>query len=90
MPELINTRCTQGRLIITETHIIVQLGKRNSETMLRTTLTDLQMQTAVPSIFGLGGGVNIAFHGQSGHPLRANLVKPADADRIQSLLTGRE
>lgn len=87
--ELINTRCTQGRLIITETHIIVELGQMQSETMARSSFVDLDSRQVVPAIFGLGGGVNLAFFGQGNKVIRANLVRPKDAKRVRAILTGR-
>jgi hypothetical protein len=94
MAELISTRCKQGKLILTDTAIVVELGSfmgnLRSETMMRSSFVDLDTKLAVPSLFGKGGGVNLTFHGQGNKVIHADLVKPDDAKRIQAILTGRE
>ena len=91
MAELINTRCTQGRLIITDTHIIVErrglMGQ--SKTMARTAFSSLEVKTISFSLFGKGGGSNLVFHG-GGYALHAGAVRASDVKAIQSILTGRE
>ncbi len=94
MAEILSTRCKQGKLIITNISIIVELssfiGNLRSETMMRSSFVDLDTKLAVPSLFGKGGGVNLTFHGQGNKVIHADLVKPEDAKRIQAILTGRE
>ncbi len=89
MSELLNVRCKQGKLIITETHIIVELGNFRSETMLRTAFVGLDSKMAVPSIFGLGGGTNLIFHGQGSQDIHADLIPPKEVKKIQALLLDR-
>jgi len=82
MAELINVRCGQGKLIITDTHIIVErFGK--STTMARSAFTTLDMG------LGFGFSQKLIFHGQGGEQLKATMVKSKDAKRIKELLTGR-
>lgn len=84
--ELINTRCTQGKLIITEHIIKIQLGSLKEQTLNRSSLTGIDSKMAVPSVFGLGGGTNLVFHGQGDVQLHANFVKTKVAKEIKSLL----
>lgn len=90
MSELLNTRCTQGTLIITETHIVVRLRDFQSRIRERAAFTGIDCKRIVPSIFGLGGGWNLIFHGKGGERLHANMVKPIMAKKAKMLLTGIE
>ena len=85
MAELISTRCQQGRLIITENVVKVQLGGIREQSLNRSSLTGVDSKMVVPSIFGLGGGTNLVFHGQ-GSELRAGMVKPKVAKKLKQLL----
>jgi hypothetical protein len=92
MAELFNTRCTQGKLIITETMIIVELGKEGSlkqHTLARSALTGIDSKQVVPAIFGKGGGVNLVFRGQGMDRVQADLVNPGIAKEIVKTLQGR-
>ncbi len=90
MTELIRARCKQGHLIITESHIIIQLNGLGTtlreQRLSRSSLTSIDTKMAVPSVFGLGGGTNLAFHGQGGEVLRAELVPPKKAQEIVRVL----
>ena len=90
MAELLKTRCKQGKLIITDTHIIIELGNLRSSTLARASFTSLDSKMGVPSVFGLGGGTNLTFHGQGAEILHADLVPPKDAKQVAAILTGRE
>lgn len=90
MSELLKTRCTQGQLVITETHIIVRLLNLKSQIMSRESFTRLDCRRIVPSFFGLGGGWNLVFHGKGGERLHANMVKPIFAKKARTLLMGVE
>lgn len=82
----IRTRCKQGTLIITDTQIRVELGQLRQQTLARASLTGVDAVMAVPSVFGMGGGTNLVFHGQGAERLQADLVKPNVAREIVSLL----
>ena len=84
--ELINTRCGQGRLIITDRLIRVKLGGMRQQTMNRSALTGVDSKLVALSFFGLGGGTTLTFHGQGGEVLRASLVKTKVAKQILQLL----
>jgi len=86
--QLIKTRCTQGWLIVTDEYIRVELGGPLSrqQTLYRSSLTGVDSRIAVPSLFGLGGGVNLVFHGQGAERLEADLVKPKMAQEIIGML----
>jgi hypothetical protein len=88
MPELLKTRCTGGHLILTESAIIVE-RKGKSQIMQRSAFADLDSRTIFYALFGQGGGVNLAFHGQGGKIIHANLVKPRAAKEVKRILTGR-
>lgn len=90
MAELVNTRCTGGRLILTDTVISVELFNLRSETLAREAFSSLDYRLVSPSFFGLGGGCNLVFHGKGGERLHANMVKPILAKKIRTILTGRE
>lgn len=92
MSELIKTRCTQGHLVITETMIIVELGKEGSlrqHTLARAALTGIDSRQVVPAIFGKGGGVNLVFRGQGMDRVHADLVNPGEAKKIVKELQGQ-
>lgn len=88
MQELIKTRCKQGQLVITDEYIRVELGgpMHRQQTLYRSMLTGIDSNVAVPSMFGLGGGVNLVFHGQGIERLHADLVKPRVAQEIVGML----
>ena len=90
MAELIRTRCKQGKLIVTDEYIRVELTAGswniNQQTIYRTSLTGIDSKMVLPAIFGMGGGTNLVFHGQGAERLHADLVKPKVAQEIISLL----
>jgi hypothetical protein len=90
MSELVKTRCQQGKLIITETHIIVELGHLKSTMLARSSFTTLEMGMAMfPLPFIYEGASNLIFHGAGGERLKATMVKTKEAKAIRMLLTGR-
>ncbi len=88
MQELFRTRCTQGFLVVTDEYIRVELGgpMPKQQTLYRQSLTGIDSKVAAPSVFGLGGGVNLIFHGQGAEILCADLVKPKVAQEIVGML----
>ncbi|GHO88030.1 hypothetical protein [Dictyobacter formicarum] len=86
MADLIRTRCKQGTLIITDNQIKIELGQLRQQTLARSALTGVDSSMGVPSVFGLGGGTNLVFHGQGAERLHADLVKPNVAREIVNLL----
>jgi hypothetical protein len=86
MEKLIETRCKQGKLIITDQDIRVKLGPLRESTLPRSSLSSIDTAMAVPAIFGLGGGTNLLFHGQGAQVVRADLVKTTKARAILVLL----
>ncbi len=86
MQELIRTRCTQGHLIVTDEYIRVELGGLRQQTLYRSSLTGIDSRMGVPSVFGLGGGTDLIFHGQGDERLHANLVNPKVAREIMGML----
>ena len=87
MPELIRTRCAQGKLIITDTHIIVELGSIKSSAMPRSSFTTIDMKMTMWA--GPWSSYRLVFHGAGAERLKASMVKAKDAKRIKALLTGR-
>ena len=89
--ELIRTRCTQGKLIVTNNRIVIELNgfgrTYKSQTLLRSSLASVESKVAVMSVFGKGGGVNLTFYGQGGELLNATLVPPKEAKEIVALLS---
>ena len=86
MQELIRVRCKQGHLIITDEFIRVELGSIKQQTLYRSSLTGVESKIAVFPTFGLGGGINLIFHGKGGEVLHADLVKPKVAQEIVGML----
>ena len=84
--ELIRTRCKQGKLVITDEYIRVELGGLRQSTLYHSMLTGIDSAMAVPSVFGMGGGTNLVFHGQGAEVLHADLVNPKVAQQIVDLL----
>lgn len=85
MAELLRTKCAQGKLIITDQAIRVELGQIKQQTLARSSLTGVDMIMAYPNIFGLGR-TNIVFHGQGAERLQASMVPTNMAREIKSLL----
>ena len=86
MAELLNVRCSKGRLIITDELIIVErLGK--SETMERAAFTGLDMKL---SLWLVISAYTVVFHGKGSERLSAGMVYGKQAKAIKALLTGRE
>lgn len=84
MAELINTKCRPGRLIITDTHIIVE-GRLNSSVLPRSAFSTLQTKLA-----WFTGAKQMIFHGSGGERITANWVSAKDAKTVTRILTGRE
>jgi hypothetical protein len=82
----IRTRCKQGTLIITDQQIRVELGQIRQQTLSRSALTGIDSTMGMISVFGMGGGTNLVFHGQGAERLHADLVKPNIAREIKSAL----
>lgn len=83
---LVETRCKQGKLIITDQMIRVELGGFQSHSMSRSSLTGVDYKMVVPSLFGMGGGGNLVFHGTGGERLHVDLVKAKAVKQIMQLL----
>lgn len=85
---IIRTRCTQGHLVVTDDYIRVELGGPFSrqQTLYRSSFTGIDSQVGAPSLFGLGGGINLVFHGQGVERLHADMVKPKVAQEIVGML----
>jgi hypothetical protein len=91
MSELVNARCVQGRLIITETAIIVRrniLGRVDTKTLPRKVFTSLESKTTVPSVFGKGGAATLIFHGMGAEAMKVTSVPLKDAQKIEDILNG--
>jgi hypothetical protein len=86
MSELFRARCTQGKLVITDDAISIELMGKPKQIMYRSSLTRIDSKLAVPSIMGQGGGTNLTFHGRGGEVLHANLVRPNIAQEIVGFL----
>jgi hypothetical protein len=90
MSELVKTRCQQGKLIVNETHIIVELYNLKSTMLARESFTGMDMKLAMfPIPFIMDGASNLMFHGKGGERLKATMVKTKEAKAIRVLLTGR-
>ena len=85
MPELLNIKSWGGqRLIITDTHIIVQGGPRMyAGIMPRATFSSLTSQ-------GQLWRRRLFFTGAGGNRIVALSVKSADAQRVEAILSGRD
>ncbi len=82
MSELLNVRCNQGHLIITDTHILTERFDGKTQTMTRASFTGLVTKGAL-------WRHKLIFHGQSGQRLRATGVSGRNAKAVKALLTGR-
>jgi hypothetical protein len=87
--ELINTRCSQGKLIITETHIITELSNLKSTMLARSAFTALDMKLKMFPLPFIDGLSDLTFHGAGGEIVKAGAVKSKEAKKIRMLLTGR-
>jgi hypothetical protein len=76
---------------VTDKKIVVELRGFGqvfkSQTLLRTSLTSIDSKLAVAPIFGMGGGVNLTFHGKGSELLQADLVPPKQAQEIIASLS---
>ena len=82
MTELLNIRCNQGHLVITETHILTERFDGASQSMTRSSFTGLVTKGAL-------WNHELTFHGQSGQRLRATGMSGKHAKAVRALLTGR-
>ncbi len=83
MAELIRIRCSQGKLIITDTHILTERFDGKSQMMARASFTGLVTKGAL-------WNHKLIFHGQSNQRLKATGVSGRDTKRVKALLTGQE
>lgn len=80
MAELINIRCSQGHLIITETHITTErYGK--TQMMERRFFTGLDAK-------GVLWNHKLIFHGQSNQKLKVSGISGRTARRVQAIMSG--
>ena len=86
--ELFKIRCKQGKSIITEDYIRIELpGQLKQQTMLRTGLVGVDSKVTVFPFFGLTKGAStLVFRGQGLDNLRADLVATPIAREIVALL----
>lgn len=88
--EFVRARCTQGKLIVTNKKIAIELTSFSkvikSQTLLRSSLTGIDSKLAVPSVFGMGGGMNLTFYGKGREKLKAELVPLKEAQAILGML----
>lgn len=93
MAELFNVRCAQGRLIITDQAIIIELGKGGSirqQTLAKSACTGVESKRTMMPFFGLTKGAStLIFHGQGLERLQADMVETPTANAIVALLQGR-
>ena len=89
--ELIRSRCTQGKLIVTNKKIAIELtsfGKvLKSQILLRSSLTSIDSKLAVLPVLGMGGGMNLTFHGKGREVLKAELIPLKEAQEVLALLS---
>lgn len=89
--ELVRARCTQGKIIVTNKKIVIELhglGQTFKSQMLwRSSLSSIDSKLAVAPLFGQGGGINLTFRGRGKELLNANLVPIKEAKEIITLLS---
>lgn len=84
--ELIKAKRRYGMtLVITDQYIRIGKGS-NQRTLARASLTGVDSREGVASFLGIGGHMNLFFHGQGSEVLKAEWVKPNEAREILSLL----
>jgi hypothetical protein len=85
----LSVRCAQGRLIITDTFIIVERGNLRSASLPRTALSgvDVRMSIWIP-LPGMSR-YRLTFHGQGNERIHASNVSKRAARQVKALLTGR-
>lgn len=86
MSEVFRVQATKGMLTITETTITLEFGSFRSRSLLRSSLSSVETKRGVPSVFGLGGGTHLIFHGKGGERIDAGMVKPKLAQEIVAAL----
>lgn len=87
MAELLNAACAQGRLVVTDTHIIVERGSLTSASMPRAAFTGLDARMTL-WFFGWTR-YNLVFRGQGSERIKAGNVSKSTVKAVQRLLTGR-
>jgi hypothetical protein len=89
MAELLSVHCAQGRLTITESHIIVERGNLRSAMMPRTSFTgiDVKMMYWIP-IPGMTR-YKLTFHGMGAERIKASALTRKTVSQIKAILTGR-
>lgn len=89
--ELVRARCKQGKLIVTNKSIVIQLSSfghvLKSQSLFRASLTSIDSKLAAAPLFGMGGGYNLTFHGKGREVLHADLVPSKEAKEIIALLS---
>ena len=85
MTIIIKTICKQGKLILTDTHVMTE-GITGRQSMLRSSVTGVSYKMTIPSLFGLGGAGNMIFHGQGTEALVADTVGRKNAHKIMEML----
>lgn len=84
MTELVKTTCSGGTLIVTETNIIIRLGRIKEQNILRAALTGVDSQMGVFVIYG--STRILTFHRQGGSPVIVKNVPKKKAQEIMALL----
>lgn len=88
MAELFNTKCAQGRLIITDQFIQIQRPMNmGQQTMLRTSFVGVDSRVTVFPFFKLTKGAStLIFKGQGLEVLQADVVETPTAREIVAML----
>ena len=87
MPELLNVPCAQGRLIVTDSHVIVERGNLRSATIPRSALSDVDVKMTL-WFFGWTR-YNLVFRSMGAERVRATNLSRKNAQAAKRLLTGR-
>jgi predicted CopG family antitoxin len=89
--ELIRTRCSQGKLIVTNKKIAVELtvfgNAIKSQILLRSSLASIDSKVVIFPVFGAGGGMNLTFYGKGREIVKAELVPFKQAQEVLALLS---
>jgi len=83
---LIETTCSKGKLIITDTLIKVKFGDISEQTMLRSSLVGIDSKVTFRSLLGKPRAMRLIFRGQGTESIEVGMVPVEAAKQIVALL----
>lgn len=89
MKELLRVRCKQGKLVIYEDRVSIELKSiftNTAQTLFLNQITGVQVVTKITSVLGMGGANDVIVYGTGNQKLEASLVGGKDSKQVEQII----